>query len=220
MNYKFNRDCWVESFADKLLGGEKSQHGKENSSLGFRIGGFRIPQNRSQELTRPSPIEKIISGAKDAFAEWSERLKRDLRICHLLERLEANLKNSRQSMLDLGIVNACALCDEREPEGSCCSRGLEKKYTPMLLLINLLLGASLPESRQRVDSCFFLGLEGCVLKARHMLCVDYLCPELEESLGRTSLIKIQTISGEEIESAFLLQEAIREKMMLLMRYSR
>ncbi|MHC1727681.1 MAG: hypothetical protein AB9866_17040 [Syntrophobacteraceae bacterium] len=49
-----------------------------------------------------------------------------------------------------------------------------------------------------------------------MLCIDYLCPELEDSLGRESLIKIQIVSGEEIESAFLLQEAIKNKIRTLL----
>lgn len=43
-----------------------------------------------------------------------------------------------------------------------------------------------------------------------MPCLDYLCPELEQALGRKSLIRLQTVSGEEIMSAFLLQEATRE----------
>lgn len=145
------------------------------------------------------------------FVRYGDELMKDQRINGLISRLEMNLENSRQSMHELGIFRACALCDASAPEGSCCSRGLERKYSPILLLMNLLLGVEMPASRLRADSCYFLGATGCGLRVRHMLCIDYLCPDLEEALGRKLLIKIQTVSGEEIESAFLLQEAVKAR---------
>jgi len=59
--------------------------------------------------------------------------------------------------------------------------------------MNLMLGAGLPERRSRADSSYFLGQEGCGLKVRQMLCIDYLCPELEEALGPNALIKFKAL---------------------------
>jgi len=222
MSYKFNRDCWVESLEERLLcspdagslqsdaGGEKT-HGECSGDAG--VQDETIP-GRSPMF--PAAIEEIIAGAEGLFVRWGVELGKDERIRRLAKRLSDSLEDSRIHMHDLGIFEACARCDASVPEGSCCSRGLERKYTPTLLLMNLMLGAQLPARRLREDSCYFLGFQGCVLKVRHMLCIDYLCPELEAALGRGSLIEIQGVSGVEIESAFLLQEAIKEKIRSLL----
>lgn len=117
---------------------------------------------------------------------------------------------TRQSMIDLGIVRACVRCDERAPEGSCCGCGLEWKYDAVLLVMNLMPGTSLPERRLRSDSCLFLGLQGCQHGVRHTLCADSLCPDLEDALGQSPLIRMQTVAGDEIGSAFLLYEAVKK----------
>lgn len=198
MSYKFNRNCWVESLEERLF---CAATGSAESSAD----------------AEPVAIEELIASAQCLFSRHGESLMKDRRISDLIERLERNLENSRECMHELGIFRACAFCDETSPEGSCCSRGLERKYSPVLLLMNLLLGVEMPASRLRADSCYFLAATGCSLKVRHMLCIDYLCPDLEESLGRKSLIQIQTVSGEEIESAFLLHEAVKSRARILLR---
>ena len=203
MGYKFNRDCWVESSEEKLL----CAKGSQAVTVEDKITGI---ESTGHVAFRPPDIEEKIASAEHLFAKWGDELRKNDRIYPLINRLETNLENSRHSMHDLGIVRACTRCDENAPEGSCCSRGLEGKYGPMLLLMNLMLGARLPMRRHREDSCFFLGSKGCMLKVRHMLCVDYLCPELEKALGSKSMIEIQTVSGEEILSAFLVHEAVKQ----------
>jgi hypothetical protein len=154
-------------------------------------------------------LEERISLARQLFASRGEALKSDSRIGGLLSILRENLEASREAMVTLGIVAACARCDEISPEGSCCSRGLENKYDSILLLINLMLGSDLPDARSRSDSCHFLGPRGCLLAARNMLCIDYLCPAVEQELGVERLMKIQSVSGAEIETIFLLGEEIK-----------
>lgn len=205
MSFKFNRNCWVESLEERLF----CAKGREETGI---ISTDGIQSGRGGAATeKPAAIREMIAGARDLFARYGDAIQGDERIRRLIYRLKTNLEDSAQSMKDLGIFRACARCDETAPEGSCCCRGLERKYSPVLLLMNLILGAGLPERRLREDSCYFLGPKGCCLKVRHELCIDYLCPELEEMLGRESLIKIQTVSGEEITSAFLLYEAVKNK---------
>jgi hypothetical protein len=111
-------------------------------------------------------------------------------------------------MAEVGIVAECRRCEEEEG-GSCCGSGIENRYDLELLLINLLLGASLAEHADRAKSCRFLGERGCTLVARHVLCVNYLCARLRETLSPGQLSLLQDSSGEELETEFFLHEAIK-----------
>jgi hypothetical protein len=111
-------------------------------------------------------------------------------------------------MLDSGLVQACAECETLEG-GSCCGRGLEVHYDGELLLINLLLGASLPEERRDPRSCYFLGPKGCVLSARHVLCVNYLCPKAADRIDSKALALLRELEGVQLETLFVLHERVR-----------
>ncbi len=93
---------------------------------------------------------------------------------------------SMQAMRALRVVQACKWCEEQEG-GSCCGAGIENRYDPLQLLINLLLDVSLPDRQKYPDSCYFLETDGCCLKARHVLCVNYLCKKLQENLSKDEL---------------------------------
>jgi hypothetical protein len=111
-------------------------------------------------------------------------------------------------MADLGVVAACKHCDEAEGK-SCCGRGFENKFDHYLLLMNLLLGVSLPEHHMRPEDCYFLTRTGCCLKVRLFLCVDFLCPTILSRLSHEALIRLQTVSGKELTAAFLAYDAIK-----------
>ena len=104
---------------------------------------------------------------------------------------------------------ACQRCEEEEG-GSCCGAGIEDRYSPQLLLINLLLGRTFPAARRFADSCYFLGADGCMLLARDILCINYLCPGLQKSLAHEDLVRLQTTTGEEMESVFRLYDAVKQ----------
>lgn len=210
MAYKFNRNCWVGSLEETQF----CRAPARDARPGDERGASDAVEHRSRHAV-PATIEEMVRSADGLYARWRRDLKGDAAILDRVRRLEENVEESRRGMRDSGIVAGCTRCDANSPEGSCCSRGLEKKYGPILLLMNRMLGLALPERRMRADSCYFLGWEGCVLKARHMLCIDYLCPELAESLGPQALIEIQTLSGREIESVFMLGEAIKRKIRAL-----
>jgi len=154
-------------------------------------------------------IEDKIQMARGLNDSWGEELKREPDIHRLLRKLEGCLENSREVMLELGIVEACKLCDE-EGGGSCCGAGLENKFDSLLLFINLLLGVSLPNFRCRAGSCYLLSERGCLLKVRLVLCVDYLCPGILSSLNRDELLKLQNISGDELVAGFMLYDVLKK----------
>jgi hypothetical protein len=206
MSYKFNRNCWVESWDESLLRTLES-HPKRDDSLPGLSREEAVPDSpaRSSRLSAEDKVRLAMS----MYKTFGEELRRDLPLANLLGEMKEKVRCSWRTMAELGISAACARCDETAPEGSCCSRGLENKFDSVLLLINLLLGIQLPLERMRDDSCRFLGPSGCVLEARTLLCIDYLCPEVEKELGIESLMKMQEVAGEEIRTAFLLAERVK-----------
>ena len=156
-------------------------------------------------------IKDKIKVAGDLYDRLGVPLKHEPQIHDLLEKLEKCLGRSREAMLELGIVETCKHCDEEEG-GSCCGAGLENKFDSLLLLMNLLLGVSLPERHQRPESCYLLSDKGCVLKVRLVLCVDYLCPRILSALSHDEVVRLQNIAGGELLTGFKLYDALKRFM--------
>jgi len=154
-------------------------------------------------------IRDKIEQARSMNRAHGEALRADPRVQGLLDRLARCLDASREIMLRGGVVAACRWC-EQEAGGSCCGAGIENRYTPHLLLINLLLGAALPDRRARLDSCYFLGDAGCRLRARHVLCVNYLCERLRRDLAPEVLRELEERGGSELEAVFALHETLKK----------
>jgi hypothetical protein len=156
-------------------------------------------------------ISEKIRVAQDLFNIWGDHLRRDTKIRGLLEAWREKATLSREVSEAVGLLAACKRCDEEEG-GSCCGAGIENRYSPHLLLINLLLGKTLPVERRFADSCHFLGTDGCELSARDILCINYLCAGVQKSLAHEDLIRLQTATGEEMDTVFLLHEAVKQSL--------
>jgi hypothetical protein len=205
MSYKFNRGCWVESWEETRL----------KAALHENAEAREVSPRENRTDCRPEAtmltIEDKIQMARALYVHWGRSLLEDPGVRGLIQRLERDMAFSHETMHLLGIDSACARCDATAPEGSCCSRGLEHKYDVVLLLLNLLMGVTLDEGRSREDSCFFLGPRGCRLRVRSLLCIEYLCPELEVALGWEGLLRIQGATGGELETSFLLCDAVKKR---------
>jgi hypothetical protein len=167
-----------------------------------------------EEKNRHSPlpsIQKKIEQAHDLYSVWGGLLRQDHLISTLIHKLQRCLENTREKMLALQVVSECKSCEEEEG-GSCCGSGIENKYDPVLLLINLLLAGSLENHEPVGNSCYFLGKNGCTLTARHVLCVDYICDKLRKKLTREELLALQTCAGEELDTLFFLKEALKKRL--------
>jgi hypothetical protein len=154
-------------------------------------------------------IQEKITLAHNLLDAWGAELRAQGPVRHSLERLRTCIEESREVMVEIGIVGDCRRCEEVEG-GSCCGSGIEDRYGEVLLLINLLLGVPLPERAGRPKSCYFLGETGCTLLARHVLCVNYLCARLRERLTPAQRSRLQDTSGEELETEFRLYESIKQ----------
>jgi hypothetical protein len=74
------------------------------------------------------------------------------------------------------------------------------------------LGGSLENNEPVVNSCYFLGKNGCTLTARDVLCVNYICDKLQKKLTREELLALQTCAGEELDTLFILHESIKKRL--------
>lgn len=158
-------------------------------------------------------IEERIAWAEEAYRSRGDRLLADPGIRDLMDRVRRAVRGSHEVMRDLGILRACMSC-EREEGGSCCGKGLEDKYDGLLLLINRMAGVALPEHRSDPRSCFFLGEKGCLLLARHVICVNYLCKKITDLVPHEKLISLREREGEELDAVFRLHERVRRGLSL------
>jgi hypothetical protein len=163
------------------------------------------------EISLESPIDAKIAWAEKRYHDVMGRLLGDQEIGVLLDKLKGAIRASHMEMTEAGVVDACRDCEEREG-GSCCGAGLENRYDGSLLLINLLLGAKLPRQGYDPSSCFFLGEQGCLLLARHVICVNYLCKKVTDHIDAEKIAALQEKEGLELELLFHLQERIKKEL--------
>ena len=125
-----------------------------------------------------------------------------------LLQLDQNIEATWNEMVSNGVVRECSDCAVKE--GSCCGAGMENSYDEVLLLINLLIGRTLPSQAYDTTSCYLLGENGCLLRAREVICVNYLCQRISRSIQKEKLIHLQKIAGEELNTLFMLEEDIKK----------
>lgn len=152
-------------------------------------------------------VEDAAAWAEACFQRHERRLRADPFVSRLLADLEEAVSASSEAMGDAGLKELCRECEEEEG-GSCCGKGIERRYDGVLLLINRLLGIPLPMKRMREGGCFFLGEQGCVLKARHVLCVNYLCEKVKQTIPHERVLHLKEKEGKELEAVFRLHDRI------------
>lgn len=134
----------------------------------------------------------------------------DEKLRTLLMQLDQNIEATQNQMVAAGIVKECADCAVNG-DGTCCGKRTGFKYDSIILLINLLLGKTIPLKSQDPHACYFLKQEGCVLRARHVICVNFLCPRLSKNIQQKMLIQVQGVAGQELDTLFLVEEYIKKK---------
>jgi len=159
------------------------------------------------------PFARTITGriawARKMFLIYTGHIGADPEAGRLAADFDAARKASRREAASVGITSICSMCD-RDGGGSCCGAGIELKYDGWLLLVNLVLGIELPERRPRPGCCFFLGEKGCILAARAVLCINYLCRTVMEKVPSSALLTLRELEGREIELLFRLNERIKQ----------
>ena len=162
----------------------------------------RIESMKSIQIFKESGIRQSFQDkldlTKDLWERYRAYLAGDKKLAGLLAEYRRCIQDSARTMKDAGIVEICARCDQEEG-GSCCGNGIELRYNAVLLLLNLLLGAPLQEEKLEDRSCHFLGESGCTLTARQVLCVNYLCRQIVQTVPKTDIIHVQEVCGTELD---------------------
>jgi len=162
-----------------------------------------------KEISLSSPIQEKIAWAEAFCHEFRDQLLKDKSVVGLLNKLANAIHASRSEMRGTGIAGICRECEMVEG-GSCCGAGLENRYGWELLLINLLMGVTLPKKKHDPESCFFLGETGCLLQARHVICINYVCRKITDRIDPQKLHTLREKEGEELKTLFLLHERIKK----------
>ena len=160
------------------------------------------------QISFSSPIEEKIACVRRWYEKFGEALLRDREIAGLLDKVREAAAASREEMARSCIIEICRQCD-REEGGSCCGAGIENKYDAWLLLINRLLGVHLPEERRRPDACYLSGENGCLLVARHIICINYLCKRVTDQIDPHRIAILREKEGAEVMALFILHERIK-----------
>ena len=177
---------------------------------------YASEQDRERLMMRPTKcfdqglsIQDKIKLAQNLYVSRQDALRKQFQINNLLADLERCMRVSRESVLDFSIIEIYKCCDEKKGS-SCCGAGMENKFDTYLLLVNLLLGVSLPEYHVGTNSCYLLTDKGCSLQVRLVLCVDFLCDKILDTLSVEEHLRLQKISGEELVAGFRLYDGIKQ----------
>lgn len=151
-------------------------------------------------------ITEKIAWAEEIYSRYGDMILKDDEVQRLLSVLDRSIDATYEEMEKAGTLEECTKCAKKT--GSCCSRKIDKLYDKRTLLINLLMGYEMPREREIDDGCFFQGIEGCKIKAREIICVDYFCPGMYDVIDKEKMVRLQNVAGEEHETLFKLSNRI------------
>ena len=157
-----------------------------------------------------------IREARTLFDRFGHTLSHRADMARLLSLYREAIEETQNLMHQLGVAASCTACAGEEP-GGCCFEGIEAGYDRILLLINLLMGCNIPDSREIAGNCLFVGMKGCNLQARYYYCVHYFCPALQTTLGPDAKHELQVVVGKELAAGWELERALREYLIQLER---
>ncbi len=153
-------------------------------------------------------IEEKIRWAKSLYEDCGGTLLSDSGLVRRLEEYRRAAQETWDVMRQIGVTAECTECAVNDG-GSCCGAGIENRFDTALLLINLLLGASLPDRRQEPGGCWFLGEQGCTIPARHVICINYICRRLEQKIPPQGLKMLHGKIAREADVAFVAEEYLK-----------
>jgi hypothetical protein len=161
------------------------------------------------KLTQEQRLQREITTARSLFVRCRRALGHQPELLRLLSLYGEAIGETQALMQRVSVTEACTDCAQ-QGAGSCCFEGIESGYDHMLLLINLLMGCTIPDFREVPDSCFFVGKTGCKLQARYYYCVHYLCPALQAALGPSAQRRLLSVVGKELAAGWELERALRK----------
>ncbi|HID97892.1 MAG TPA: hypothetical protein EYP57_06870 [Thermodesulfobacteriaceae bacterium] len=154
------------------------------------------------------PILEKIRLARLLFEAYGEELQGDRNVSSLIASYRSAIRETWEQMDKSGVIEHCTDCAVRDG-GSCCGKGIEDRFDTALILINLLMGSRIPDSREDDAGCWFLGREGCLIVAREVICVNYICKKLYRKISWPDMQVLQAKIMQETDAAFMLDATVK-----------
>ncbi len=142
------------------------------------------------------------------YERIKDLIKQDDEITGLMRELDTSIEEAEKVRKSTGLAKECEDC--AKGGGGCCGKGMEGYYGIEIILINLLMGVKLDQPEYREDSCYFLGEDGCILMAREVICVNFLCERIYSGIPLRNIILFQEVSGIALQKLFYLEERIKK----------
>ena len=152
-------------------------------------------------------IQKKITETMELRETFKKKVLRDTVFLNYLSELKFALEATGAERASSGVSSLCRQCGLSRTD--CCGKGVELRYSEWLLLINLFLGVEIINKAPINDSCYFLSEGGCILKARHVFCVNFVCKKIKDSIPPERLKRLQELEGRELELIFRLEEYLK-----------
>ena len=158
----------------------------------------------------PNCIENLIASAYNLRISCGDSLLQDSEMQTLLHRLNKTIAATVNEMESVGVVKECADCAVHG-EGTCCGTRTGYKCDSILILLNLLLSVSPVIQTRHPHLCAFLTEQGCSLRARPVICVNFICRRLRRNITHESIVRLQEVAGEELDALFTAEEHVKKK---------
>lgn len=153
-----------------------------------------------------SDIKSKINIAQKKLIKLEKFGKKD-EIESLIDSLRKIILDTENERAKIGMTEICSKCGEQSIP--CCGSGIENKYSPELLLINIMMGANLLNDNTQSDRCYFLGMKGCILLARDVFCINYICEKIRDRLQPIKLKELREMEGKQLILQFQLEEKLK-----------
>ena len=159
-------------------------------------------------------IAQNIKLAYDLFEALDSQIQNDEVFRTLLVKLDQHIDITHHYMDMYGISDECADCSLHGND-TCCGKRTGFQCDPIILFLNLKLGNSLKVQDTSPHLCSFLSANGCTLRVRPILCVNFICKRLRDNIPHQNLVQLQTVAGEELDTLFLIENAIKRHYLTL-----
>lgn len=152
--------------------------------------------------------------AYNLFEALDTQFQNDEEFRTLLQKLDKNIDTTHHYMDMYGISDECADCSLHGKD-TCCGKRTGFQCDPIILFLNLKLGYSLKVQGPSPHLCSFLSVNGCTLRVRPILCVNFICKRLRDNIPHQNLVQLQTVAGEELNTLFLIENTIKRTSLTL-----
>ena len=154
-------------------------------------------------------VDEEIQRARNLYSGYGDKILDDKRCSELLKEYGTAIEESRDLVKNLEVNEICSSCaDERT--GGCCYYGVETWYSKTILLMNLLMGIEIQETRKFEKNCLFVDEKGCRLKARFKPCIHHLCQRIRNTLNQHDFLRLRAMTNHEIKLGVRAESAIRD----------